>query len=595
MTPGLQFKINMQNLTLEKIVSTINNWQNRSSKHKWLVKTLFCAAGCASLLVFRIIVLKIRNKLLKRPPQLYGLPVIGSLLTMTIWQDTLRSKIFPSYGDAVSFSVGNFNRYEINDLQLANAIFSKTVNRIAFGKTLFEPFGYVAPVTIVNNDENWSHRRKTIMGSIAMLLDKSTLEENIAKILQQITYKELNEKLEMNNKYIWYPRKFLQNAVFNVIYLAMFGKTILIDDPKYEIYLKSTKSGIEDAIGGLLSQSVPKFIADKIGLTRTAERYKKYLNLLRKITQQDYETVVSNSSSNSMTTLAQCLASGYNDRVSGNNKTNKMDDVTFARTIADLAVLLGAGLDTTGHTSEVGVLLLAKYPAVQELVYKELCNVYGINGNFTFDKVYQCVQLKAFVNETLRIACPTPDGVGRCCDKELRCIKWYCKKDKNVNMDKKFHILCDYSDSDAATVDFDTILNDKNNVVVYDYVFEANLSIQINMEYMMRWDKKIWNLDNDAKVLNLNYWLKKDGKTGKLKFKHNSNSIPFSVGGNRDCLGQSLARKELLAFLANLILKYKIRAPNGDPSSIDLKYVNNGVTHFVQPQICVEISKRQPM
>ena len=73
------------------------------------------------------------------------------------------------------------------------------------------------------------------MNSIAMLLDKSTLEENIAKILQKITYKELNEKLETtnntnnNNRYIWYPRKFLRNAVFNVVYLAMFGKTISVD------------------------------------------------------------------------------------------------------------------------------------------------------------------------------------------------------------------------------------------------------------------------------------------------------------------------------------------------------------------------------
>lgn len=38
--------------------------------------------------------------------------------------------------------------------------------------------------------------------------------------------------------------------------------------------------------------------------------------------------------------------------------------------VSDLVVLLIAGMDTTGHTSEVDVLL---YPQIQETLCKELC------------------------------------------------------------------------------------------------------------------------------------------------------------------------------------------------------------------------------
>ena len=113
---------------------------------------------------------------------------------------------------------------------------------------------------------------------------------------------------------------------------------------------------------------------------------------------------------------------------------------------------------------------------------------------------------------------------------------------------------------------------------------------------MLTGNNKVWNLNNngnnsnDAMELNLNYWLKRNGKTGKLAFKNNLNSVPFSVG-NRDCLGQSLARKELLAFLSNLILNYKISPKNGDKKSINIKY-KHGPTFVVDPQIPVRIKKR---
>ena len=221
--------------------------------------------------------------------------------------------------------------------------------------------------------------------------------------------------------------------------------------------------------------------------------------------------------------------------------------------------------------------------------------VYGKNGEFLLSKVNKCAQFRAFINESLRISCGVPDGVCHTNSRDYRCIKWTnCnvtnyKNNTSIKLKPVSKIVCEYTDSQF---DFDAVLDDEDNTIVYDYIIKSNSWVQPNIAFQCIGNDKIWNLENDARDLNLNYWLKKDEKNnGEFVFRNNRNSVPFGVGG-RDCLGQSLARKELLAFLGNLILKYKIEAENGDPASIDIKFGFGDLTRTVQPQIPVLISKR---
>ena len=91
--------------------------------------------------------------------------------------------------------------------------------------SVFEAYHHEAPAASINNDKDWSLRRKTVMGSITKVMSKKELEIRIGAILQEITYKELNSLLNINGSKddqdgqdgaIWYPRKCLRNAVFNV-------------------------------------------------------------------------------------------------------------------------------------------------------------------------------------------------------------------------------------------------------------------------------------------------------------------------------------------------------------------------------------------
>ena len=397
----------------------------------------------------------------------------------------------------------------------------------------------------------------------------------------------------------------------------------MIDNPRYIEYEKSIACLINSAIGAWLTQSFPKIISILTGVAKEEENYKKALEKVYSLTEQDYKDLIANTTNNNNnnngdgddddpTTIAGYLSQAYKglSRSNINKKSdndNTMDKETYGRLISDLMVLLTAGMDTTSHTTEVGILLLAKYPNIQEILFRELCNIFDpfTNSNpdnidVKFDKMYKCVQFRAFINETLRIACAAPYGLSRCLSKDLRCVKYKYKsksksneKNSNDHHDDNIQIACEFVD---GKFDFDSILLNKENVIVYDYILQNGYSLDPNINYMLLGNKNVWNLDNDPMTLNLNYWLlKKNSNSGddhELMFKNNINSIPFSVGKNRDCLGQSLARKELQAFLANLILKYKIEAKNGDSSSIKIKYNEVGVTHVVHPQIPVRISKR---
>ena len=56
-------------------------------------------------------------------------------------------------------------------------------------------------------------------------------------------------------------------------------------------------------------------------------------------------------------------------------------------------------------------------------------------------------------------------------------------------------------------------------------------------------------------------------------------------------IGQSLALKELEAFLGILILNYEIIAPNNDPKNMEIKHIFGGLSLLVEPTP-VQVRKR---
>ena len=532
-----------------------------------------------SLLLLRIVYKKIVNIIRKSPPELYGLPFIGSALTMVIWKNNFREVLVPKYGDLVTYSIGNMKFYKINNIDLANQVLSRrlqstrpSMTSIAYKKANLEP-----DVVMVNKD--WEYRRKKLMSSLSIVLNSNKLESALCKILKNVTFDNFDSQLENNDKFLWYPRKSLHNTTFNVIYLAMFGKMLALDDPLFDEYNDAVELIRENLLGGWMAAKISnktfKYVS---GLTEKEQLFQLGARNLHKLIKNDFQRSTGKTSDNNkdnngndavsdgVTSLAQCYA----------NDESLIIDVI----IADLQVVIEAGKDTTGHTSEIGILILAKYPKIEEMVYNELIKVFGERNDdnddvsqFSLSKIHELHLFRAFIHEALRIAIPVPDSAPRTCNKDLRCMKL-------MDSDGNQSIKCDFAESKS----WDGGVNDK---IIYDYIIEKDCIIEPNLVFISKCNKQLWNLNNDPMVIDLNYWLDDETK----KFRYNKNSIPFSVGA-RDCAGQGLALRNLYALFGHLIIKYKVSAQNNDQDGINFDYKFGEVAAALAQEMPVEISKR---
>ena len=171
----------------------------------------------------------------------------------------------------------------------------------------------------------------------------------------------------------------------------------------------------------------------------------------------------------------------------------------------------------------------------------------------------------------MRIICPSPNGLGRVCNKKLRIIKFK----KNTNKD---HIICDFVEAKLCK------LNETKNFIAtntkrieYDYIIPKNTQFDVNFGYLFLKKKQIWNLDNSATIINLNHWLNKN-LNDSIEFTNNKNSIPFGVG-KRECIAQTFATKQISMLIANILLRCQIASNN---FKLNMDYEFKGAIYVVK-------------
>ena len=104
---------------------------SRLGSNHLFIKGLSAFGVGISLLLLRIAVKKIIGKIYKYPPQLYGLPMIGSLATLILWKDEhFNSELLPIYGDIVKYHIGSMTLYKINDVELLRKVYAKAKDRV---------------------------------------------------------------------------------------------------------------------------------------------------------------------------------------------------------------------------------------------------------------------------------------------------------------------------------------------------------------------------------------------------------------------------------------------------------------------------------
>ena len=542
------------------------------SGNKWFKAA--CIAGC--ILSLRSIYLYIKYKINKYPPSLHGIPFIGSLLTMLIWNHNFNLQLLPKYGDIVHFNIGNLPFYKINDVDLAYKVYFKALNRPPMYETSFHLSKVEPTVGVINEDKQWSKRRKIMISNLNKTLNSRIVENNISKIFSTITCHEIDLMLLKGENHI-YTKDLFINASFNSIYLAVFGKMLQPNDPLYKEYIDSIYCFFH-IIEAIMYEQLPTFIGEPL-FGNKSRLFKNGMKTVYNLVNTDYlgfkKQLLDSHDGDDSDDLINTVTGGVLNDYKQLNLISKQSEDRF---IADIYAFLLGGTGATSHTMDVGVLLLAKNPKIQDIIFNQLSNVFfntdddNNKNKFVLSKMDQCPLLKAFCNEAIRIANPVPDAGGRSFDKDLRCLKYNDAYDSsNTN------IICDTVD--AKVWQSKDVLNiDKINIE-YDYIIKKNSQIEINLSYILSNNKDLFNNE-----LDLNNWIDENNK-----FVNNSNSIPFGIG-RRDCLGKQLAFKELYSLFANLILRYKIIKIKN--VNYDIKYNFGSISRVVTPPIPVQIEKR---
>ena len=167
--------------------------------------------------------------------------------------------------------------------------------------------------------------------------------------------------------------------------------------------------------------------------------------------------------------------------------------------MADIALALIAGTNTTSKALEYGFLLLAKHPSIQQRIYEEV--------KLLKDPIKELPKahvLRAFIQETLRLSVVSPMGIPH------------------------------YA---SETVEVDGMVIPKGALV------------HLNMYYMHR--------IAGGEKMNVDQWLDQKGK-----FKNNHHKFMMFGYGGRSCPGEGAAMKLLNYVFSIVIMQYELDAVN---------------------------------
>uniref|UniRef100_A0A336LN05 CSON006010 protein n=1 Tax=Culicoides sonorensis TaxID=179676 RepID=A0A336LN05_CULSO len=245
--------------------------------------------------------------------------------------------------------------------------------------------------------------------------------------------------------------------------------------------------------------------------------------------------------------------SGYDDEIQDNTFTNKkseifvdhliksrgVDDVKFTdNQIRDhVLTILSAGNETTALGVSFASVFLAMHPDVQEKLYQEIKDVYGVEGNVpvTYENLRKLEYMDRVIKETLRLA-PSVPLISRIMTEDTYF-------DNGLMLPKGTHTL----------------------VVIYAL-----------HRLKCYWGENADQFDPDNFL------------PEKVASRHPYCYLPFS-SGIRNCIGQKYALLSMKVMLVNLLLAYKFTTPL---KMEDLEF-RLDVSLMLTNEYLIEINRRQ--
>ncbi|XP_072125182.1 cytochrome P450 2K1-like isoform X2 [Mobula birostris] len=319
-----------------------------------------------------------------------------------------------------------------------------------------------------SNEESWRQMRRFTISTLQHFgMGKKTSED---KIIEEAHF--LIKMFESHKGQEFNPTIELSAAVGNIICSIVFGDRFDYDDQTFISLVKAMNENSELA-GSAVLQFMEDFIT-KNYQTLDANNPRSFIDVFMLKQQQE----------------------------SGNPNTYFHKN-NFVHTVTDL---FGAGMLTTSTTLRWTMLLMMKYPQIQEKVHNEINTVIGSERFPRTEDWKNLPYTNAVIHEIQRFANVVPLNIMHSTTEDLNFKGYFLPKGTPV-IPLLTSVLC---------------------------------------------DKTQWKSPNDFNPSN---FLDAEGK-----FVKRDAFTPFSMGA-RACAGQSLARMELFLFFTILIQRFRFQVP----------------------------------
>ncbi|XP_051745609.1 uncharacterized protein LOC127510152 [Ctenopharyngodon idella] len=445
----------------------------------------------------------------KEPPGPKPLPLLGNLLTLDL------KRPFDTFCE-LSKTYGNIFQVFLGPRKTVVLVGYKTVKEALVNYA--EEFGdrKIGPGFRIMNDEhgilfsngeNWKEMRRFALSNLRDFgMGKRGSEE---KIIEEIQY--LKGEFDKFEGKAFDTTQPVNYAVSNIISSIVYGSRFEYTDPRFTEMVDRANENVR--VGGSISMWIydifpwlgpflknKRIIVENIVQSRV-EMTKLIKGLLETLNPQDRRGFVDSF-----------LIRKQSEEKSG-KKDTYFHDENLMMTVTNLFV---AGTDTTGTTLRWGLMLMAKYPHIQDRVQEEIDRVIGGRQPVVEDRK-KLPYTDAVIHETQRLANIVPLSLPHITSCDIHFNGYFIKKGTTV-----IPLLT-------------SVLKDPSE-----------------------WEKP-------------NSFYPEHFLDEKGQFVRRDAFMPFSAG-RRVCLGESLARMELFLFFTSLLQSYRFTTPPGvSGDDLDLK------------------------